>query len=121
VDVVLDPEFYRVFLGFEVPIAPALRVLVTDLDRRCLWHHRQRFADASPEARDEVLERARSGAMRLVYEGMIALVKAIVFGGQASTEGWTILGYPGPAEAYPDASPSAPPPTHSITADGNPP
>ncbi len=121
VDVLFDPSFYQVFVGFEVPIGPAMRVLALDLDRRALAACRHRFAAADEACREEVLEKALSGPMRLIYEGMIALVKVVWFGAQRSTIGWDDIGYPGPADAHPDASPAGPAPAPPSTPDGNPP
>lgn len=121
VDVLYDPEFYAGMIGFEVPVAPAIRVLVLDLDRRSLGVGGHRFLNLTPEERHRVLAEALGGPLRLVYEALIALAKIVYFGAQRQPHGWEWIGYPGPAEAYPDASPAGPPPAGSMSEDGNPP
>lgn len=120
-EVLYDPSFLEVFAGFRIPLSPAVRLLVADLDRRALFAARARFADATPEEQDEILARALEGRLRLAYEGMIALVKIVYFGGQRDTAGWDVIGYPGPSDAYEDACPPGPPPAPPMTDDGNPP
>lgn len=119
VEVLYDPEFYAVFLGFEVPVAPAIRAVVLELDRRALFRHRHRFVNLDPAQREDLLADALDGRLRLVFEGMVALVKVVYFGGQQTQDGWQHIGYPGPADAYEHES--GPAPTHAMTDDGNPP
>jgi len=121
VEVLYDESFYAIFLGFDVPVAPAVRVVVAELDRRSRKAAGAPFVEASVEAREALLDAGLAGRFRLVFEALIALCKVTVFGGQGNQLGWEILGYPGPADAYPDAAPPGPAPTHGMTDDGNPP
>jgi hypothetical protein len=106
-------------VGFEVPIAPAVRVVCVELDRRARKRRRARFKELSLEDRVDLLRDALQGRLRLVFDGLATLVKVNYFGGQMSTAGWTTIGFPGPSRGY--FLPVGPPPTHSETEDGNPP
>lgn len=120
VELLFDPQFYEALVGFEVPIGLAVRLVTADLDRRARKHGADAFAEADLDLRVEVVTRALEGRLGLVYEGLTGLVKLCYFGGQRSPLGWQHVGYPGPAEAYPDAWAPGPAPAPSVSEDGNP-
>lgn len=119
VEMIYDRDLLEALLGLDVPVAPALRVAVVDLDRRALRHHRARFRGLRIEDRTELVRAALAGRLGLVYEGLVALVKVCYFGAQVSPAGWQAIGFPGSSPGY--VLPVGPPPTHSETEDGNPP